>query len=71
MKKKIVYLLCELGLLKIAHGISPSLCCQWQGEKIAQAMREGIERVRNTMTALNIGVQEFAKQTNEQQEDEE
>ena len=39
MKKKIVYWLCERGLLKIARRISPSLVSMWQGELLAKKIR--------------------------------
>lgn len=49
MKKKIVYWLCERGLLKIARRISPSLVSMWQGEQLAKKIGENINLVMETM----------------------
>lgn len=65
MKKKIVYLLCELRLFKIAEKISPSLVGCWRGEKIAQGLKEAFERMTNTVASVTMGIEKFAEQIRE------
>ena len=65
MKKKIVYLLCELRLFKIAEKISPSLVGCWRGEKIAQDLTEVFERMTNAAASVAMGIEMFAEQIRE------
>lgn len=43
MKKKIVYFLCELGLLKIANKISPSLVVSWRRKKMHKVLQRHLK----------------------------
>ena len=70
MKKKIVYFLCELGLLKIANKISPSLVGSWRGKKIAQGIAKAYENATivisdfaNTMKIYQEQIKQITKET--------
>ena len=70
MKKKIVYFLCELGLLKIANKISSSLVSSWRRKKIAQGIAKAFENATivisdfaNTMKILQEQTKQITKET--------
>ena len=67
MKKKIVYLLCELGLIKLAYKISPSITCVWQGEQYAKGMQKVFDKLSNEIESATIGIKELVKRLNESQ----
>lgn len=65
MKEKIVFFLCDKGLIKIANRISPSIVCKWRCKKTVQAICEGFESVNNYILTIAMGLGEFAKQIEE------
>ncbi len=65
MKKKIVYLLCDLGLFKIAEKISQSIVCYWIGEKMAQGMKKAFEEMGSVIASTTICIDEILEQIGE------
>lgn len=61
MKKRIVYILCEIGLIGIAERISVSIVCKWRGEKIAEGWKRGLNETREQaedMAVLMLSLKE-------------
>ena len=65
MKKKIVYLLCELGLNKLAYIISPSIAFLWRGEQTAKGLKKAFDELSKEIEIATIGIKELAKQYND------
>lgn len=69
MKKKIVYFLCKLGLIRMAEKISPSIVAYWRGEQMIKGIQDAFERFNNTMQSVTMGIASITEKINKYKKD--